>query len=74
VERLAARAGQLPSRERYTISFSRSSEPRLSDAHPHRHAVAAEPGFSLLRLSVAERLAGAGLIAGLLWLLVWWAL
>jgi hypothetical protein len=46
----------------------------LSDAHPHRHAVAAEPGFSLLRLSAAERLAGAGLIAGLLWLLVWWAL
>ena len=49
-------------------------EPGLSQPHVHRHAASLEPGFSLLRLSAAERLAGAGLIAGLLWLLVWWAL
>jgi hypothetical protein len=46
----------------------------LSQSPAHRHAAAVEPGFSLLRLSAAERLAGAGLISGLLWLMVWWAL
>jgi len=50
-------------------------------AHAHDHAheapqrpARAKPGFSLLRASAAQRLAGvAGLIA-LLWLGVWWAL
>jgi len=51
------------------------------DGHAHDHAheapqrpARAKPGFSLLRASAAQRLAGvAGLIA-LLWLGVWWAL
>jgi hypothetical protein len=36
--------------------------------------MSAEPRFSLLRLSAAERLAGAGVLAAALWLAVWWAL
>jgi hypothetical protein len=44
-------------------------------AHHHHHhhaprAVAAAPTFSLLRLSAWERLAGAGILLGGLWLLV----
>jgi hypothetical protein len=46
----------------------------LSHPHAHRHATPVEPGFSLLRLSAVERLAGVGVIAALLWLAVWWAL
>jgi len=42
--------------------------------HVHRYAEAAEPAFSLLRLSAVQRLAGAGVVAALLWLAVWWAL
>ncbi|MBM6594897.1 hypothetical protein [Microvirga pudoricolor] len=39
--------------------------------HPHRtHAVAAAPTFSLLRLSAWERLAGASVLLGALWVLV----
>jgi hypothetical protein len=38
-------------------------------AHEHR-AIAAAPTFSLLRLSAWERLAGAGVVLGGLWLLV----
>jgi hypothetical protein len=41
--------------------------------HDHQHAhraIAAAPTFSLLRLSAWERLAGAGVIVGALWLLV----
>ena len=41
--------------------------------HHHDHApraIAAAPTFSLLRLSALERLAGAGLVLGGLWLLV----
>jgi hypothetical protein len=41
-----------------------------ADARSHRH-----PGrFSLLRLSAAERLAGAAGVIALLWLAVYWAL
>ena len=43
------------------------------DHHHHHHehrAVAAAPTFSLLRLSVWQRLAGTGLALGVLWLLV----
>jgi hypothetical protein len=32
------------------------------------------PHFSLLRLSAAQRLAGAGAVLACLWLAVWWAL
>jgi hypothetical protein len=44
-------------------------------AHHHHHhhaprAIAAAPTFSLLRLSAWERLAGAGIALGGLWLLV----
>jgi hypothetical protein len=45
----------------------------MSHHHHHHHAprvVAAEPTFSLLRLSVWERLTGAGLALGALWLMV----
>jgi hypothetical protein len=45
-------------------------------AHVHRHAPAPafRPGFSLLRLSAVERLAGAAAVAALIWAGVWWAL
>ncbi len=46
----------------------------MSESHAHRHATPVEPGFSLLRLSAVERLAGAGMIAAALWIAVWWAL
>jgi hypothetical protein len=48
--------------------------------HAHLHArvsvaVASHlPGFSLLRLSALERLAGAAALAGLIWAGVFWAL
>ncbi len=51
-----------------------ASEIFLPHSHAHRHATPVEPGFSLLRLSAAERLAGVGVVAALLWLAVWWAL
>ncbi|MGO4573523.1 hypothetical protein [Microvirga sp. 2TAF3] len=41
--------------------------------HDHQHAphaVAAAPTFSLLRLSAWERIAGAGVVLAILWLLV----
>jgi hypothetical protein len=38
--------------------------------HPAPRAVAAAPTFSLLRLSAWERLAGAAVVLGGLWLLV----
>jgi hypothetical protein len=44
-----------------------------SDRHHHHHpvrAVAAAPTFSLLRLSAWERMAGAGVVLGVLWCLV----
>jgi hypothetical protein len=40
----------------------------------HHHAVTAEPGFSLLRLSVGERLGWAALVIIALWAAVLWAL
>jgi hypothetical protein len=43
---------------------------RHSDPQPS----AAEPHFSLLRLSAGKRLAGAAVVLTLLWLAVWWAL
>jgi len=48
-------------------------------SHGHTHPAAAvvrraDPGFSLLRLSALQRLAGAGVIIALLWLAVLWAL
>ncbi len=45
----------------------------MSHNHPI-HAIAAEPHFSLLRLSAGQRLLGAGLVIVGLWLAVWWAL
>ena len=39
-----------------------------------RHARAATPTLSLLRLSAGERLLGAGAIAAGLWVLVAWAM
>jgi hypothetical protein len=39
-------------------------------AHPHLHAVAGQPTFSLLRLSALERLLGSAVLLGGLWLLV----
>lgn len=51
------------------------------DHHGHAHAAPAvavarraDPGFSLLRLSALQRLAGAGVIIAVLWLAVLWAL
>ncbi|WP_162815583.1 hypothetical protein [Microvirga aerophila] len=41
--------------------------------HHHHHparAIASTPSFSLLRLSAWERIAGAGVVLGVLWLLV----
>ena len=39
--------------------------------HDHGHrAVAAAPTFSLLRLSIWQRLAGAAIALGVLWLMV----
>ncbi|MDB5572079.1 MAG: hypothetical protein JWN93_3262 [Hyphomicrobiales bacterium] len=53
-------------------------EPREHDhAHAHihvSHAHAAAPGLSLLRMSVPQRLAGAGALIALLWVGVFWAL
>ncbi|MGL4242441.1 MAG: hypothetical protein ACRCTI_15135 [Beijerinckiaceae bacterium] len=48
-------------------------EPALEAAPPFV-APPAEPHFSLLRLSAAQRAAGASAILVLLWLAVWWAL
>jgi hypothetical protein len=45
--------------------------------HHHHHAprvIAAEPTFSLLRLSAGQRLAGAGVGLSGLWLLVFWVM
>jgi hypothetical protein len=47
----------------------------MSHGHHHHHthehrAVAAAPTFSLLRLSVRQRLAGAAVLLASLWLLV----
>lgn len=46
------------------------------DHHPQalEPARAAQPGFSLLRLSALERLAGAAVALALLWIAVIWAL
>jgi hypothetical protein len=48
------------------------------DGHAHAASASAvrraDPGFSLLRLSALQRLAGAGVIIALLWLAVLWAL
>lgn len=41
-----------------------------NDHHHAPHAVAADPTFSLLRLSVWQRMIGAGAVLGVLWLLV----
>jgi hypothetical protein len=46
----------------------------LAQHHHYHRAAAAEPAFSLLRLSVAARLAGAVAVSAVLWALVWWAL
>ena len=40
----------------------------------HDHAQAHAPGLSLIRVSAAQRVAGAAALAGLLWLGVFWAL
>jgi hypothetical protein len=43
-------------------------------SHDHHHhaprAIAAAPTFSLLRMSAWERLTGAGILLGVLWLLI----
>lgn len=46
-----------------------------SHAHAHAHApvATARPGASLLRMSLVERLAIAGLVSGVIWLGVFWA-
>lgn len=41
-----------------------------SDHHHAPRAIAAEPTFSLLRLSAGQRLAGASILLAALWLLV----
>ena len=46
----------------------------IAMATSHRHAAPVLPGWSLLRLSVAQRLAGALILSGLLWLAVFWAI
>lgn len=47
-----------------------------ADHHGHAHdpAAVAIPGFSLLRLSALDRLAGSLVLSGAIWLGVWWAL
>ncbi len=45
----------------------------MSHSHHHHHehrAIAADPTFSLLRLSAWQRLGGAAVALGVLWLLV----
>jgi len=42
--------------------------------HRHVHADAAPPTMSLLRLSAARRLFGAGAILALVWAAVWWVI
>jgi len=45
----------------------------MSHSHHHNHghrAIAAPPTFSLLRLSIWQRLAGAASALGVLWLMV----
>ncbi|MBM6582671.1 hypothetical protein ILT44_20925 [Microvirga sp. BT689] len=46
----------------------------MSQGHHHHHhahrAIAAAPTFSLLRLSVGQRLAGSAVVLAGLWLLV----
>lgn len=48
------------------------------DAHDHGHAhdpaAVVIPGFSLLRMSALERLAGAVALCALIWAGVWWAM
>ena len=49
----------------------------MGDHHHHAPAVratAATPTLSLLRLSAVERLAGVGVVLGVLWGLVLWVM
>ncbi|WP_188519556.1 hypothetical protein [Alsobacter metallidurans] len=43
-------------------------------AHAHPHPRPAHAPFSLLRLSVGQRLMGAGVVVALIWALVFWAI
>ena len=42
-------------------------------AHAHAPVATARPGASLVRMSLVERLAIAGLVSGVIWLGVFWA-
>jgi hypothetical protein len=54
------------------------SHPHPPHLHHHHHPDHAHPSAalapSLLRLSAAERLAGAAVLIALLWGAVWWAI
>jgi hypothetical protein len=76
-----ASSAQLPKgRIKYYTPLETSEFPFYLRAMPHDHhhhaprVIAAEPTFSLLRLSAGQRLAGAGVGLSGLWLLVFWVM
>jgi hypothetical protein len=46
----------------------------MDGGHQHQAGTSRDPGFSLLRLSAAQRCGGALIIIACLWAAVWWAL
>ncbi len=74
--RTIAKGGRI----KYYTPLETSEFPFYLRAMPHDHhhhaprVIAAEPTFSLLRLSAGQRLAGAGVGLGGLWLLVFWVM
>jgi hypothetical protein len=59
--------------ERLVFLLSRMSHPHHHHDPDHAHP-SAEVAPSLLRLSAAERLAGAAVMIALLWIAVFWAI
>ena len=74
--RAIAKGGRI----KYYTPLETSEFPFYLRAMPHDHhhhaprVIAAEPTFSLLRLSAGQRLAGAGVGLSGLWLLVFWVM
>jgi hypothetical protein len=67
-------------RIKYCTPLETAADPVYLRAMSHRHhhhehrAIAAAPTFSLLRLSAVQRMGGAALVLGGLWLLVFWVM
>lgn len=61
--------------QEHAHDHARERHAHLHDhGHAHDPSAVAAPGLSLVRLSAVERLAGAAILAALIWAGVWWAL